>query len=137
MHTKSVLKKEEATCRGDKNDKNEIKKQGGGIMWAHLTQSLLRAFVAHRGWSLVKKSKKTKDQPITQRKKRGRKEVKKDKTNRARRRVKAKRSDVDLEFLTREFHPRIVPVEEERVQSDIKRAIFFSPVDALVTPSVD
>ena len=87
-------------------------------------QSLLRAFVAHRGWSLVKKSKKTKDQPITQRKKRGRKEVKKDKTNRARRRVKAKRSDVDLEFLTREFHPRIVPVEEERVQSDIKKGQF-------------
>ena len=88
------------------------------------TKSLLRAFVAHRGWSLVKKSKKTKDQPITQRKKRGRKEVKKDKTNRARRRVKAKRSDVDLEFLTREFHPRIVPVEEERVQSDIKKGQF-------------
>ena len=91
------------------------------------------------GLVVGKKSKKTKDQPIiTQRKKRGRKEVKKDKTNRARRRVKAKRSDVDLEFLTREFHPRIVPVEEERVQSDIKKGQFsFLQVDALVTPSVD
>ena len=93
-------------------------------MWTHLEASKrglkddISAFVAHRGCA-------------------GR-EVKKDKTNRARRRVKAKRSDVDLEFLTREFHPRIVPVEEERVQSDIKKGQFsFLQVDALVTPSVD
>ena len=87
-----------------------------------------------RGW--LKKAKRTQG-PINTKEKRGR-EVKKDKTNRARRRVKAKRSDVDLEFLTREFHPRIVPVEEERVQSDIKKGQFsFLQVDALVTPSVD
>ncbi len=121
-------------------------------MWAHLicsnskkkkkkeedqtTTSLLQsAFVAHRGW--LKKAKRTQG-PINTKEKRGRREVKKDKTNRARRRVKAKRSDVDLEFLTREFHPRIVPVEEERVQSDIKKGQFsFLQVDALVTPSVD
>ena len=94
------------------------------------------AFVAHRGW--LKKAKRTKGPIINTKEKRGRREVKKDKTNRARRRVKAKRSDVDLEFLTREFHPRIVPVEEERVQSDIKKGQFsFLQVDALVTPGVD
>ena len=101
------------------------------------TTSLLQsAFVAHRGW--LKKAKRTKGPIINTKEKRGRREVKKDKTNRARRRVKAKRSDVDLEFLTREFHPRIVPVEEERVQSDIKKGQFsFLQVDALVTPGVD
>ena len=122
-------------------------------MWAHLIcsnskkkrkkrrtkrrhLSFKSAFVAHRGW--LKKAKRTKGPIINTKEKRGRREVKKDKTNRARRRVKAKRSDVDLEFLTREFHPRIVPVEEERVQSDIKKGQFsFLQVDALVTPGVD
>ena len=69
----------------------------------------------------LKKSKRQRTNNKHKGKKREERGQKKDKTNRARRRVKAKRSDVDLEFLTREFHPRIVPVEEERVQSDIKK----------------